>query len=196
VTRMICRVSDMKDVYIKSQKNELRYSREDLADVFNPISRDWHIVTTDMIVEVEDAEMAGAEKLREALNYISELNKAERRSEVEEVFGTYKHYRILERHSAKDILSGVEKLKRHKPEPGDIYRNNENGEVAVVLKSGEMVKLISEQSLTIVPIGSFHSHYRYTGKHIDVSELMSALNKVEANGSKKDTEGAAELISF
>ena len=186
----------MKDVYLKAFKNGTAMFKGGVTDVFDPISQDWHIISTDKIVEVEDAEMAGAEKLREALNYISELNKTERRSEVEEVFGTYKHYRILERHSAKDILSGVEKLKRHKPEPGDIYRNNENGEVAVVLKSGEMVKLISEQSLTIVPIGSFHSHYRYTGKRIDVSELMSALNKVEANGSKKDTEGAAELISF
>ena len=167
----------MKEMYLKVEVEDVKDI--DFVDVFYRKGRYFTCPKDDAeLVEIEDAEAKGAEKLHEAITVICFGNSAD-------VKGAFDGYctvsNIIGNFSLKEIIERVEKLKmakQHVPAQGDIYKDKRLGFAVTVLSFDDRedtVQYVSRDYMTFEPEKCFNNRYEYTGENIDVSTLVNKI---------------------
>ena len=167
----------MKEMYLKVRVEQ---SSNDLVDVFYRRGRYFTTLKDDTeLVEIEDAEERGAEKLAESISYIiGELVNGESQKVGEAFGGRVEVSTILQDFSPKEINYRVEKMKHHVPTQGDVYTSKNSGNTAVILETKDgLAKMITETYIISYREDEINQNYEFTGKTIDVSELANVFDK-------------------
>lgn len=171
----------MKEMYLKVKVEDIKDI--DFVDVFYRKGR-YFICPKDSeeLVEIEDAEEKGAEKLAESISYIIEELVNGKFQKVGEAFGGRTEVSaILQNFSPKVINYRVEKMKQHVPTMGDIYASRKSGNEVVVLsynKETRRVRFMGGSYVTNGSVEDFDKMFSFTGRNyqgIDsiVNELYS-----------------------
>jgi len=133
------------------------------------------------LVEIEDAEKKGAEKLHEAITVICFGDSADVKSAFD---GYCTVSNIIGNFSLKEIIERVEKIKKmkqHVPETGDIYVSRKSGNKVAVLSYNEetrRVRFMGGSYITNGSVEDFNKMFSFTGCVYDsfyniVNELYS-----------------------
>ena len=168
----------MKEMYLKVNVEDVKGI--DFVDVFFRKGRYFTCPKDDEgLVEIEDAEEKGAEKLAESILYIiGELVNGKFQKVGEAFGGRAEVSTILQNFSPKVINYRVEKMKRHVPAQGDVYTSKNSGNTAVILENKDgLVKMIAETYIISYREDEINQNYEFTGKTIDVSELANVFDK-------------------
>ena len=130
------------------------------------------------LVEIEDAEIKGAEKLHEAVTVICFGDSADVRSAFD---GYCTVSNIIGNFSLKEIIERVEKIKKmkqHVPAQGDIYKSKHTGNKVVVLSYNEETgetRYVAHNYASCESKDYVNEHYCFTGENVDVAELADTL---------------------
>ena len=170
----------MKEMYLKVDVEDNDYN--DFRDVYyrNGVRFMCH-KDDEKLVEIEDAEKKGAERLFEAITVICFGDSAD-------VKGAFDGYctvsNIIGNFSLKEIIERVEKLKKmkqHVPTTGDIYVSRKSGNKVAVLSYNEetrRVRFMGGSYITNGSVEDFDKMFSFTGCVYDsfyniVNELYS-----------------------
>lgn len=166
----------MKEMYLKV---DVEQNCGDWVDVFYRKGRNFTCSKDDRsLVEIEDAEIKGAEKLHEAITVICFGDSAD-------VSGAFDGYctvsNIICNFSLKEIIERVEKIKkmkRHVPTQGDVYRSKHTNNTVVVLSYNEKTRetrYVAHNYASSEKEDYLNEHYCFTGENIDVSALVNKI---------------------
>ena len=169
----------MKEMYLKV---DVEQNCGDWVDVFYRKGRNFTCSKDDKsLVEIEDAEEKGAERLYEAITAICFGDS----DDVKDAFDGYCTVsNIIGNFSLKEIIERVEKIKktkRHVPTTGDIYVSRKSGNKVAVLSYNEETRRVLFMGGSYITNGSvedFNKMFSFTGCVYDsfyniVNELYS-----------------------
>lgn len=167
----------MKEMYLKVNVEDVK--NIDFVDVFFRKGRYFTCSKDDKsLVEIEDAEAKGAEKLHEAITVICFGDSAD-------VKGAFDGYctvsNIIANFSLKEIIERVEKIKKmkqHVPTQGDVYRSRHTNNTVVVLSYNEKTRetrYVAHNYASREKEDYLNEHYCFTGENIDVSALVNKI---------------------
>ena len=133
------------------------------------------------LVEIEDAEEKGAEKLSNALRRLAFFIKVNGKDKVEELFGHANIEMILCEFAPHRIIELVKELEYHVPTTGDIYVSRKSGNKVAVLSYNEetrRVRFMGGSYITNGSVEDFDKMFSFTGCVYDsfyniVNELYS-----------------------
>ena len=170
----------MKEMYLKVKVEDVKDI--DFVDVFFRKGRYFTCPKDDEgLVEIEDAEEKGAERLYEAITAICF-------GDSDDVKGAFDGYctvsNIIGNFSLKEIIERVEKMKKkkqHVPTTGDIYVSRKSGNKVAVLSYNEetrRVRFMGGSYITNGSVEDFNKMFSFTGCVYDsfyniVNELYS-----------------------
>lgn len=165
-----------KEMYLKVLVKE----EGDVREIILPKSYD--IKRTD-VISIEDAEMAGARKLHQALKYINNIRETnDDWIDIREKYfnGYYSMFDIVNSFTPKDIIDRVEKMNSRIPKQGDVYVSRLSGANIVVLDYsydeilGEhTIRFIGKGYISNMEENDFHDKFQFLGKNINISELVN-----------------------
>lgn len=134
------------------------------------------------VISIEDAEMAGAKKLHQALDCIREIREINKDwiDIVKRHFnGYFLIVDILNYFTSKDIIYRVEKMNSRIPKQGDVYVSKLSGANVVILDYrydeilGEhTIRFIGKGYISNIEENDFYDKFQFLGKNIDISELV------------------------
>lgn len=164
-----------KEMYLKVIVKE----EGDVREVIVPKSYD----IKSNVISIEDAEMAGARKLHQALDHIEHIQETNK----DWVDIIKKHFNgyffivdILNYFTSKDIIDRVEKMNSRIPKQGDVYTSRLSGANVVVLDYrydeilGEhTVRFIGKGYISNIEENDFYDKFQFLGKNINISELVN-----------------------
>ena len=164
-----------KEMYLKVIVKE----EGDVREVIVPKSYD----IKSNVISIEDAEMAGARKLHQALDHIEHIQETNK----DWVDIIKKHFNgyffivdILNYFTSKDIIDRVEKMNSRIPKQGDVYVSRLSGKNVVVLDYrydeilGEhTVRFIGKGYISNIEENDFYDKFQFLGKNINISELVN-----------------------
>ena len=166
----------MKEMYLKV---DVEQNCGDWVDVFYRKGRYFTCPKDDKrLVEIEDAEAKGAEKMRKAIIDICHSDDGL----VESAFDGYCTYAgIIGKFTPKEIIQRAEKLNVHVPTQGDIYVSRKSGNKVAVLSYNEetrRVRFMGGSYITNGSVEDFNKMFSFTGCVYDsfyniVNELYS-----------------------
>ena len=171
----------MKEMYLKV---EVEQNCGDWVDVFYRQGRYFTCSKDDKsLVDIEDAEEKGAERLHEAITVICFGDSAD-------VKGAFDGYctvsNIIGNFSLKEIIERVEKIKKmkqHVPTVGDIYESRKSGNKVAVLSYNEETRRVRFMGGSYVTNGSvedFDKMFSYTGcNYQGVDSIVNELYSEE-----------------
>lgn len=139
-----------KEMYIKVIANDS--SVDNFYEIYNPLSKVNIMCSKDNenLVNIKDAEMVGADKLRKALVImLNDIDEAHNNLYNELFNGECFLGDILSKFSAEEIIKQIERVnEEHKPKVGDIYTRKNNKELAIIVevKKDNSVKLMKKGS--------------------------------------------------
>lgn len=166
----------MKEMYLKV---EVEQNCGDWVDVFYRKGRYFTCPKDDAeLVEIEDAEEKGAEKLLYAINRIVFFINNNGKDKVEELFGHANIEMILREFAPHRIIELAKELKYHVPAQGDVYRSKHTNVSVVVLsfnKETRETRYIAPNFASCEKEDYLNEHYCFTGENIDVSELVNKI---------------------
>ena len=166
----------MKEMYLKV---EVERNCGDWVDVFYRKGRYFTCSKDDKsLVEIEDAEEKGAEKLLNALRRLAFFIKVNGKDKVEELFGHANIEMILCEFAPHRIIELVKELDYHVPTQGDVYKSKHTNNNVVVLSFNEETRetrYVAHNYATCEKEDYVNEHYCFTGKSIDVAELADTL---------------------
>lgn len=133
------------------------------------------------LVEIEDAENKGAEKMCKAITNICNSDDGL----VESAFDGYCTYAsIISKFTPKEIIQRAEKLNVHVPTTGDVYQANISGKKVIVMsydKEKKNVLLMSNTCFMFITLNTLNEFYSFTG--CNHNEFSSILNELEGNNT-------------
>ena len=164
-----------KEMYLKVIVKE----EGDVREVIVPKSYD----IKSNVISIEDAEMAGARKLHQALDHIEHIQETNK----DWIDIIKKHFNgyffivdILNYFTSKDIIDRVEKMNSRIPKQGDVYVSRLSGKNVVVLDYrydeilGEhTVRFIGKGYISNIEENDFYDKFQFLGKNINISELVN-----------------------
>ena len=166
----------MKEMYLKVSAER---NCGDFVDVFFRKGRYFTCAKDDTeLVEIEDAENKGAEKLSNAINRIVFFINNNGKDKVEELFGHANIEMILREFAPHRIIELAKELEYHIPTQGDVYRSRHTNVSVVVLsfnKETRETRYIAPNFASCEKEDYVNEHYCFTGKNIDVAELADTL---------------------
>ena len=166
----------MKEMYLKVNVEQ---NCGDWVDVFFRKGRYFTCPKDDAgLVEIEDAEGKGAEKLLYAINRIVFFINNNGKDKVEELFGHANIEMILREFAPHRIIELAKELEYHIPTQGDVYRSRHTNNNVVVLSFNEETRetrYVAHNYATCEKEDYVNEHYCFTGKNIDVAELADTL---------------------
>ena len=130
------------------------------------------------LVEIEDAEEKGAEKLLYALNRLVFFINNNGENRVTELFGHANIEMILREFAPHRIIKLVKELNYHVPTQGDVYRSKHTNNTVVVLSYNEKTRetrYIAHNYESREKEDYLNEHYCFTGENIDVSALVNKI---------------------
>ena len=175
----------MKEMYLKV---EVEQNCGDWVDVFYRKGRNFTCSKDDKsLVEIEDAESKGAERLHEAITVICFGDSAD-------VSGAFDGYctvsNIIVNFSLKEIIERVEKIKKmkqHIPAQGDIYASIKSGNEVVVLsydKETRRVRFMGGSYVTNGSVEDFDKMFSFTGSgYADLESIVNELYSDEGDNT-------------
>jgi hypothetical protein len=165
-----------KEMYLKVIVKE----KGDVHEIILPKSYD--IKRTD-VISIENAEMAGARKLHQALDcivHIKETNKDWVDIIKRHFNGYFLIIDILNYFTSKDIIDRVEKMNSRIPRQGDVYVSRLSGANIVVLDYrydeilGEYtIRFIGKGYISNMEEKDFYDKFQFLDKNINISELVN-----------------------
>ena len=164
-----------KEMYLKVIVKE----EGDVREVIVPKSYD----IKSNVISIEDAEMAGARKLHQALDHIEHIQETNK----DWVDIIKKHFNgyffivdILNYFTSKDIIDRVEKMNSRIPKQGDVYVSRLSGANIVVLDYrydeilGEYtIRFIGKGYISNMEEKDFYDKFQFLDKNINISELVN-----------------------
>ena len=175
----------MKEMYLKV---DVEQNCGDWVDVFYRKGRNFTCSKDDKsLVEIEDAEEKGAERLYEAITAICF-------GDSDDVKGAFDGYctvsNIIGNFSLKEIIERVEKIKktkRHVPTTGDIYVSRKSGNKVAVLSYNEETRRVLFMGGSYVTNGSaeyFDKNFSFTGRgYADLESVVNELYSEEGDNT-------------
>ena len=167
----------MKEMYLKVKVEDVK--NIDFVDVFFRKGRYFTCPKDDAeLVEIEDAENKGAEKLSNALRRLAFFIKVNGKDKVEELFGHANIEMILCEFAPHRIIELVKELEYHVPAQGDVYRSKHTNNTVVVLSYNEKTRetrYIAHNYESREKEDYLNEHYCFTGENIDVSALVNKI---------------------
>lgn len=133
------------------------------------------------VISIEDAEMAGAEKLHQALKYINSIREDKDWIDIRKKYfnGYFSIFDIVNLLTPKDIINRVEKMNSRIPKQGDVYVSRLSGANVVILDYrydeilGEhTIRFIGKGYISNIEENDFHDKFQFLGKNINISELV------------------------
>lgn len=169
----------MKEMYLKV---EVEQNHGNWVDVFYRKDKSYTCSKDDAeLVEIEDAEEKGAEKLYKAINNIRFGDGID----VARVFDGYCTLsNIIDNFSPKEIIQRVEKIKAHVPTTGDVYKASISGRKVVVMsydKEKKNVQLMSDTCFMFITLNTLNEFYSFTGRNYN--EFSSILNELKGDNT-------------
>ena len=167
----------MKEMYLKVKVEDVKDI--DFVDVFFREGR-YFTCPKDYaeLVEIEDAEEKGAEKLLDALNRLVFFINNNGKDRVTELFGHANIEMILCEFAPHRIIELVKELDYHVPTQGDVYKSKHTNNKVVVLsynkETGE-TRYVAHNYASCENKDYLNEHYCFTGENIDVSALISKI---------------------
>ena len=163
----------MKEMYLKV---EVEQNCGDWVDVFYRKGRYFTCSKDDKsLVEIDDAEEKGAEKMCKVITDICHSDDGL----VESAFDGYCTYAgIIGKFTPKEIIQRAEKLNVHVPAQGDVYRSRHTNVSVVVLSFDEKTRetrYVARNYASREKEDYLNEHYYFTGENIDVSALVSKI---------------------
>lgn len=134
------------------------------------------------VISIEDAEMAGAEKLHQALKYINSIREDKDWIDIRKKYfnGYFSIFDIVNLLTPKDIINRVEKMNSRIPKQGDVYVSRLSGANVVILNYrydeilGEhTIRFIGKGYISNIEENDFHDKFQFLGKNINISELVN-----------------------
>jgi len=167
----------MKEMYLKVEVENNDYN--DFRDVYyrNGVCFMCH-KDDERLVEIEDAENKGAEKLSNALRRLAFFIKVNGKDKVEELFGHANIEMILCEFAPHRIIELVKELNYHVPTQGDVYRSKHTNNTVVVLSYNEKTRetrYVAHNYASREKEDYLNEHYCFTGENIDVSALVNKI---------------------
>ena len=175
----------MKEMYLKV---DVEQNSGYWVDVFYRKGRNFTCPKDDgSLVESEDAENKGAERLFEAITVICFGDSAD-------VKGAFDGYctvsNIIGNFSLKEIIERVEKMKKkkqHVPTTGDIYVSRKSGNKVAVLSYNEETRRVRFMGGSYVTNGSvedFDNMFSFTGRgYADLESVVNELYSEEGDNT-------------
>ena len=167
----------MKEMYLKVEVEDNDYN--DFRDVYYRDGVCFMCHKDDKkLVEIEDAEEKGAEKLLYAINRIAFFINNNGKDKVEELFGHANIEMILREFAPHRIIELAKELKYHVPAQGDVYRSKHTNNTVVVLSFNEETRetrYVAHNYASRDKEDYINEHYYFTGENIDVSALVSKI---------------------
>lgn len=148
----------------------------DVREIILPKSKDIRSVD---VISIEDAEMAGAKKLHQALDHIEHIEETNKDwiNIIKKYFNGYFFIvDILNYFTSKDIIDRVEKMNSRIPKQGDVYVSRLSGANVVVLDyryDEHTICFIGEGYISNIEENDFYDKFQFLGKNIDISELVN-----------------------
>lgn len=134
------------------------------------------------VISIEDAEIAGAEKLHQALKYINNIRETNKDwIDIRKKYfnGYFSIFDIVNLFTPKDIIDRVEKMNSRIPKQGDVYTSRLSGKDVVVLSYrydeilGEhTIRFIGKGYISNIEENDFYDKFQFLGKNINISELV------------------------
>ena len=167
----------MKEMYLKVEVENNDYN--DFRDVYyrNGVCFMCH-KDDERLVEIEDAEKKGAEKLLDALNRLVFFINNNGEDRVTELFGHANIEMILCEFAPHRIIELVKELNYHVPTQGDVYRSKHTNNTVVVLSYNEKTRetrYVAHNYASREKEDYLNEHYCFTGENIDVSALVNKI---------------------
>lgn len=134
------------------------------------------------VISIEDAEMAGVEKLHQALKYINSIREDKDWIDIRKKYfnGYFSIFDIVNLLTPKDIINRVEKMNSRIPKQGDVYVSRLSGANVVILNYrydeilGEhTIRFIGKGYISNIEENDFHDKFQFLGKNINISELVN-----------------------
>ena len=151
----------MKEMYLKV---EVEQNCGDWVDVFYRQGRYFTCSKDDKsLVDIEDAEVKGAENLYKALIYIIHSDSVDLKGAFGGRCGICD---IIRDFTPKEIIQRVEKMNVHVPAQGDIYASRKSGNKVAVLSYNEETRRVRFMGGSYVTNGSvedFDKMFSFTG---------------------------------
>ena len=175
----------MKEMYLKV---DVEQNCGDWVDVFYRKGRYFTCSKDDKsLIEIEDAEAKGAEKLHEAITVICFDDSVD----VTSAFDGYCTVsNIIANFSLKEIIERVEKLKmakQHVPTQGDVYASRKSGNEVVVLSYDKETRSVRFMGGSYVTNGSaeyFDKNFSFTGRgYADLESVVNELYSEEGDNT-------------
>lgn len=136
------------------------------------------------LVEIDDAESKGAEKMCKAIADICHSDD----ELVESAFDGYCTYAgIISKFTPKEIIERVEKIKKikqHVPATGDIYESRHSGSKVVVMHYNmktESVQFMDDTCPSNITLNTLNKLYSFTGRNYN--EFSSILNELKGDNT-------------
>ena len=172
----------MKEMYLKV---EVEQNCGDWVDVFYRQGRYFTCSKDDKsLVDIEDAEAKGAEKLHEAITAICFGDSAD----VQNAFnGHYEICDIIQKFTPKEIIQRAEKMNVRVPTQGDIYASRKSGNEVVVLsynKETRRVRFMGGSYVTNGSVEDFNEKFSFTGRgYADLESIVNELYSKEGDNA-------------
>ena len=167
----------MKEMYLKVKVEDIKDI--DFVDVFFRKGRYFTCPKDDAeLVEIENAENKGMEKLLNAINRLIFFINNNGKDRVEELFGHANIEMILCEFAPYRIIELVKELDCHVPTQGDVYRSKHTNNTVVVLSFNEETRetrYVAHNYASRDKEDYINEHYYFTGENIDVSALISKI---------------------
>ena len=176
----------MKEMYLKVKVEDVKDI--DFVDVFFREGR-YFTCPKDYaeLVEIEDAEAKGAEKLSNALRRLAFFIKVNGKDKVEELFGHANIEMILCEFAPHRIIELVKELDYHVPAQGDIYASRKSGNEVAVLsydKETRRVRFMGGSYITNGSAEDFDNKFSFTGRgYADLESVVNELYSEEGDNT-------------
>ena len=164
-----------KEMYLKVIVKEEGNVREII------LPKSYDIKSVD-VISLEDAEIAGAKRLHQALDHIEHIKETNKdwTDIIKRYFnGYFSIVDILNYFTSKDIIDRVEKMNSRIPKQGDVYTSRLSGKDVVVLSYrydeilGEhTIRFIGKGYISNIEENDFYDKFQFLGKNINISELV------------------------
>ena len=176
----------MKEMYLKVDVEDIKDI--DFVDVF---FRKGKYFTCPKgyakLVEIEDAENKGAEKLSNALRRLAFFIKANGKDKVEELFGHANIEMILCEFAPHRIIELVKELTYRVPTVGDIYESRKSGNKVAVLSYNEetrRVRFMGGSYITNGSVEDFDKMFSFTGRgYNSIDNIANELYSEEGDNT-------------
>lgn len=176
----------MKEMYLKVKVEDVK--NIDFVDVFFRKGRYFTCPKDDAeLVEIEDAESKGAEKLSYAINRIVFFINNNGKDKVEELFGHANIEMILREFAPHRIIELAKELDCHIPKEGDIYVSRKSGNKVAVLSYNEdtrRVRFMGGSYITNGSVEDFDKKFSFTGCcYLCIDNIVNELYSEEGDNT-------------